>query len=372
MEDWTDIIRDRLQYQEARLPSDDWEVFESKFLSNRRRRRLLTFSSVLLTTAAAAAIAFLFLNRQTEETIIKQVPASSTSPSLLSSENTISPSEEITTVPSNPAKPTAIIPLQTETSVSIFQPEIIDNEEPDRSQEEGGDIPQKEDKPEVRIKEHNGWDRLDDALKPGRETRKRIAVTPHINGLKRTASVDNSSVFGQPAYSTPGDHSIITAPGSKLNADHSLPLTFGINVSYPISDRLGLTSGIELSSYRSKFTFPTDGTVVASQTARYLGIPLKIEWTALSDGRFSAWLGAGGKVDRCVFARYGDKTVRDNRFNWSAIADVSVQYAISDNVGIFIAPEVSWFFKQENPALLTYRTENPLMFTIGAGLRFSL
>ena len=130
---------------------------------------------------------------------------------------------------------------------------------------------------------------------------------------------------------------------------------------------MALTSGLELSIYNSVRTIPSLGE--QRQRVHYLGIPLKADWVAWQAGRFSAWLGAGGKVDRCVRARVNDKAVQDNTLNWSVMADASLQFALTKNLGLYIQPEVSWYFKPADPVLQTYRTEHPLMFTVGAGLR---
>ena len=73
-----------------------------------------------------------------------------------------------------------------------------------------------------------------------------------------------------------------------------------------------------------------------------------------------------------VYGKFGSDRVKDNTLNWSIVGDLGIQYDLTNNVGVFLAPEVSYYFKPENPVLQTYRTENPLMFTVGAGLRFSL
>ena len=83
-------------------------------------------------------------------------------------------------------------------------------------------------------------------------------------------------------------------PKENNSIRHSLPLSFGLEISYFPASRLALTSGLELSVYNSVFTVPFFGE--QRQRVHYLGIPLKADWVAWQAGRFSAWLGAGGKV----------------------------------------------------------------------------
>ena len=77
-------------------------------------------------------------------------------------------------------------------------------------------------------------------------------------------------------------------------------------------------------------------------------------------------------MDRLVYGKLGTERIKDNALNWSIVGEFGAQHNLSANIGIFLAPEVSYYFKPENPVLQTYRTENPLMFTVGIGLRFSL
>ena len=122
-----------------------------------------------------------------------------------------------------------------------------------------------------------------------------------------------------------------------------------------------------MSYYRSRFTHVRGESKI--QNAYYLGIPLRLDWVAWQSGPVSAWVGAGGKVDRLVYCKFGPATVKDNAFNWSATGVAGIQYELFPKVGLFLEPEVSYYFKPSDPVVQTYRTENPLMFSLGAGLR---
>ena len=132
-----------------------------------------------------------------------------------------------------------------------------------------------------------------------------------------------------------------------------------------------------MSSYKSVFTeiiYKQSLTQnrYLTQKALYLGIPLRIDWSFWQGGKFSAWIGAGGKVDRCVYARLDGEDIRDKDFNFSALADAGIRYDFLEYLGIYLAPEVSWYFKPDNPSILTYRTEHPFALTINVGLRLNL
>ena len=77
-------------------------------------------------------------------------------------------------------------------------------------------------------------------------------------------------------------------------------------------------------------------------------------------------------MDRLIYGTIGENRLKDNSLNWSVTSCAGIRYCLIDNVAIYIAPEISWFFKPDNPAILTYRTENPFMVSINAGLSFRL
>ena len=378
MEDWIDIIRQRLQEAETPLPPGDWEAFEAS-VPPARRPRVLPW--VISTLAAAAVAAVLLIPRPEEESALEQPLASVervepdapvTIAEVLPSDSTVQPSAS----PSKPVvrKPTAVPAAPTQVSAEEPVPQNpVSEQEPDAI-EEVLDEPVAEPivSQEAQSAEETDWkDVFDSEQLSDATSGYRIVFSPHIGS---TGSRPRSSVHNPVYVSESWAH----AGGAFFESDpyylsletfpmrHSLPLSFGLEISYFPSSRVALTSGLDLSIYNSVRTVRT---LEMRQRVHYLGIPLKAEWVAWQAGRFSTWLGAGGKVDRCIRARIGDQSVQDNTFHWSVMADASLQYALTEHLGLYVQPEVSWYFKPTHPVLQTYRTEHPFMFTVGAGLR---
>ena len=374
MEDWIDIIRQRLQKAEAPLPSGDWEAFEASALPVKRPRVLPWVISAL---AAAAVAAVLLLSKPKEESALEQPLASveRVEADTLASIAEVLPSDSMfqpSTLSSTPVvrKPTAVSTLPDQVSVEEPVPQNpVAEQEPDATEEVIDEpvaepsVPQ-----ETNSIEESAWKDVFEPEQPsGAKSGHRIAVSPYIGStgnLSRTFSF-NRVPIGEYLFTAAPD--LPTTPKENNSIRHSLPLSFGLEISYFPASRLALTSGLELSVYNSVFTVPFFGE--QHQRVHYLGIPLKADWVVWQAGRFSTWLGAGGKVDRCIRARVNDKAVQDNTLNWSVMADASLQFALTKNLGLYIQPEVSWYFKPADPVLQTYRTEHPLMFTVGAGLR---
>lgn len=378
MEDWIDIIRQRLQEAETPLPPGDWEAFEASVPPAKRPRVLPWVISAL---AAAAVAAVLLIPRPKEESVLEQPLASVervepdapvTIAEALPSDSPVRPSA----TPSKPVvrKPTAVPAAPTQVSAEEPVPQNpVSAQEPDAT-EEVLDEPVAEPtvSQEAQSAEETDWKGGFDSEQPSDATSGyRIVFSPHIGS---TGSRSRSSVHNPVYVSESWAH----AGGAFFESDpyylsletfpmrHSLPLSFGLEISYFPSSRVALTSGLDLSIYNSVRTVRT---LEMRQRVHYLGIPLKAEWVAWQAGRFSTWLGAGGKVDRCIRARIGDQSVQDNTFHWSVMADASLQYALTEHLGLYVQPEVSWYFKPTHPVLQTYRTEHPFMFTVGAGLR---
>ena len=374
MEDWIDIIRQRLQEAETPLPPGDWEAFEASVPPARRPRVLPWVISAL---AAAAVAAVLLIPRQKEESVLEQPLASVervepdapvTIAEALPSDSPVRPSAP----PSKPVvrKPTAVPAAPTQVSAEEPVPQNpVSEQEPDAI-EEVLDEPAAEPtvSQETQSVEETEWKDVFASEQPsGAKPGPRIAISPHIGSTgSRSRSFDYNPIYVSGIFAhTGGAYSFLSLETFPIR--HFLPLSFGLEISYFPSSRMALTSGLDLSIYNSVRTVRTLGEM--RQRVHYLGIPFKAEWVAWQAGRFSTWLGAGVKVDRCIRARIGDLSVQDNTFHWSVMADASLQYALTEHLGLYVQPEVSWYFKPTHPVLQTYRTEHPFMFTVGAGLR---
>ena len=368
MEDWVKAIKNKLLDDQIDLPPDDWELFEARYLAPKKLRWTIPLG-IVFASAAAAAVALVIINRPANDNLYKQIPSSPVygAPLLASGTNIIIQEKQPTKKIKNLTAPVSLSAQEPEPAVDNA---VIESEPSESDQER---VSQTKENESLEIYYHN-YD-----TSPQKK-RQRLTLAPHIGGLRSDASTGMPSyafsesklvafypeiLFGRPLSSFGGgiyDDIIMTA-------NHSIPITFGLDVGLPISPSLSIVSGAELSIYKSKII----GTIMdqtATQKACYLGIPLRLDWSVWSNGRFSAWLGAGGKVDRLIYGKFGNEKLTDNTFNWSAIADAGLRYDVLENMGVYLAPELSWYFKPDNPAILTYRTENPLMMSVNAGLIF--
>lgn len=376
MEDWIDAIKDKVLADRPELPPGDWERFEADYLAPRRKRRVLPFILALTSAAAAVFAAVMLVNRSAvpEPVSVEHTYVAEASVDVpVAAQET--PVEE--SVPAQAARK-VFVPRQvpdvhevedapstlTETVDEVSEP-VTPSSEPEIAPESVKEPTQIERWPDV-------FEDVEERTAP-----KRVAFAPIVKGFQGKENGPlNSGIASPPLYGsdpsgfTPG-LPYLTRPEA-FSSQHVIPLSFGLDISVLLSPGLALTSGIDLSLYWSTFTeTKTTGGMQFRQRAYYLGVPLRLDWTLWDEGRVSAWIGAGGKADYLVYGKFGDLRVKDNTVHCSAVGALGVQYRLHPNVGLFLQPEVSYYFKPANPALETYRTEHPLTFSLGVGARFA-
>lgn len=161
------------------------------------------------------------------------------------------------------------------------------------------------------------------------------------------------------------------APDDLYEYTHKRPMTFGMAISYGLTPRVSIVTGLEYSRYKSSITL-TKKNFSENQRVDYLGIPLGIDYQALKSNHFSVYTGAGVKADWCVKATYAGERLTDKGLNWTAYATIGAQYEILTGINVFFQPELSYYLNSDGHTLQTYRTENPLMVSAVLGLRLSL
>ncbi len=201
--------------------------------------------------------------------------------------------------------------------------------------------------------------------------------------LAAAATALGSGLFGSMDVATPVGPSPETLPPSSAS-DPSItvdefpsghrshfPFRAGLSIGIPIAERLKLTTGLEYSLYVTTYTYSLQGD--KNQLAHYLGIPLRLDWTLASNKWLDAYLGGGIEGDCCIGATFdGRRRIRREGLAFSLLGAGGVQFNFTDRTGLFLEPRLSWTIPSDNHELETWRTDNPLMFSVAAGIRFNL
>ena len=155
-----------------------------------------------------------------------------------------------------------------------------------------------------------------------------------------------------------------------VKAVHYFPLKVGLSARFPISERFSVTTGIDYSWYKSSFTYSVSGEKI--QHAHYLGIPVRLDWTFASSKWLDVYLGAGFEGEYCLGATFAGEHIAKDGFSASLLGVGGIQFKITPILGVYIEPELSWTFIPRDPVLESYRTKNPLMFSVSSGLRITI
>lgn len=150
--------------------------------------------------------------------------------------------------------------------------------------------------------------------------------------------------------------------------DHRQPLSFGLNYRHEFKYGLSLETGLNYTLLRSNVALPGSDSRLHQQL-HLLGVPVRMNWQFLQAGRFSMYVGAGGMVERCVSARFGNERISEPAWLWSVAAALGAQYDLGRHVGIYFEPALSHYLTKTS--LQTIYTESPIVLDLRLGLRFT-
>lgn len=155
---------------------------------------------------------------------------------------------------------------------------------------------------------------------------------------------------------------------AKSSFRHHLPLSFGLSFRKEFAYGLSLDCGLNYTLLRSEVRLPYSSEEV-SQTLHFVGVPLRLNWRFVERGAFSAYLGAGGMVEKCVAARLGSESVGEKALQWSLAAALGAQYRLGNHVALYFEPELSCYLTDTE--LRTSRTDTSPTLTLRLGMRFA-
>lgn len=187
----------------------------------------------------------------------------------------------------------------------------------------------------------------------------------YISGGGVDTGTDMGFVMSSPAYG------LMTGrlEDRLLDTAHYFPMRTGLSARFPMTGNLYISTGLEYSMFASRFVRSLSGEKL--QMAHYLGIPVRLDWVLASGRRFDVYLGGGFSGDICVGAVLDGEKIRKDAPSFSVLGAGGIQWNMTRRLGLYLEPELSWTVPSERHVLETYRTEDPLMFSLVAGLRFN-
>ncbi len=164
-----------------------------------------------------------------------------------------------------------------------------------------------------------------------------------------------------------------------IDTKYSIPFSAGFSVRKHFTDFWALESGLtytylsSTSILKENHSNQTEAIFNDKKTElHYLGIPLKIVGSFYNSDRISLYMTTGGMGEFCIFGKEYTKnksTLLDiPEIQWSVFAGVGINYKLINRLGLFIEPEITYYFDDGNE-VKTIRKSIPLNVNLQAGLR---
>lgn len=152
------------------------------------------------------------------------------------------------------------------------------------------------------------------------------------------------------------------------SVDFCFPLRLGLSARVPLVGRLNLTTGLDYSLYTTKLSYTTFTDV---QRAHYLGVPVRLDWTLLGNKWLELYVGGGLEGDICLAMTLNGKSTCRDGFALSLLGAGGLQFNLSKRLGLYVEPQLSWTVPSRGRSLPTYRTQDPVVFTVNSGIRIT-
>lgn len=166
---------------------------------------------------------------------------------------------------------------------------------------------------------------------------------------------------------------------------HKVPVRLTLGVSYSITDRLSVVSGLSHTLLLSEYKEGTQQNYKSGeQRVEYVGVPLNLKYDFYSSTRLDVYASAGITLDKCIKANRTDDyflsgenrlkeviSLGEHPFQLSAGAAFGAEYRIYDSLWLFGECGLAYFFNDRSSLEILYK-ERPLNATFNLGIRVAL
>ena len=164
--------------------------------------------------------------------------------------------------------------------------------------------------------------------------------------------------------------------GYEERQNHDQPISFGLSLSYPLTSRLSLSTGVVYTKLNSDFvTIMPTSQIHRRQSLHYMGIPLTLHFRLWQWRGLSAYLSAGAQADWNIKATSNtdgvDQTITKDRMQWSAGGSLGLQYNPLPQLGIYAEPGIRHYF-DNGSTVSNFFKDKPTSFNLQIGLRLTL
>ena len=175
-----------------------------------------------------------------------------------------------------------------------------------------------------------------------------------------------SSWSGEPIYLT----------GYEEHQHHDHPVSYGLTVAYPLTNRWTIESGLVYTRLHSTFTNIMQQTQInKEQTLHYLGLPLHVQYLLLNNKQWKVYAKAGTQVDwniraKCETEGVDTQMAKDNT-QWSLGAAVGIEYDIVPPLGLYVEPGFRYYI-DNGSKVQNFFKDQPANWSLQLGIRLRL
>ena len=252
-------------------------------------------------------------------------------------------------------------------------------------------------KPEaVQEQESLPWEEFSQEPRVARKTpQNKVSVGLAASGaasFSQTALIGGGPLFGVGLDAVSWEDSpklglAVVNQGKDIESElrHKVPVRLTLGVSYAITDRLSVVSGLSHTLLLSEYKEGTQQNYKSGeQRVEYVGVPINLKYDFYSSTRLDVYASAGLTLDKCIKANRTDDyflsgenrlkeviSLGEHPFQLSAGAAFGAEYRIYDSLWLFGECGLAYFFNDRSSLEILYK-ERPLNATFNLGIRVAL
>lgn len=396
-ERWIDDIKAEMQEFESDSPKGLWESIEGRLPASKvaPARSWWGWAAAAGALAVAGVSAFLFFRPIAPQEVIS---VEKVEPVVALNDVRPEPSEQIVrsqeaVEPVAVSRPKeAVVPQEAVEPVAVSQPkesvrpeesvvpqEVV--EQPDETVQEPEVLPWEEFSQEERVAK--------------KASQSKVSVGLAASGaasFSQTALIGGGPLFGVGLDAVSWEDSpklglAVINQGKDIESElrHKVPVRLTLGVSYAITDRLSVVSGLSHTLLLSEYKEGTQQNYKSGeQRVEYVGVPLNLKYDFYSSTRLDVYASAGITLDKCIKANRTDDyflsgenrlkeviSLGEHPFQLSAGAAFGAEYRIYDSLWLFGECGLAYFFNDRSSLEILYK-ERPLNGTFNLGIRVAL
>ena len=397
-ERWIDDIKAEMQEFESDSPKGLWESIEGRLPASKvaPTRSWWGWAAAAGALAVAGVSAFLFFRPISPQEVISVEKAESV---VALNDVLPDPSEQIVRLQE------AVAPVAVSQPKEAQRPEKSAASQKTEALRETAAVQETEtvqepeivQKPEaVQEPESLPWEEFSQEPRVARKTpQNKVSVGLAASGaasFSQTALIGGGPLFGVGLDAVSWEDSpklglAVVNQGKDIESElrHKVPVRLTLGVSYAITDRLSVVSGLSHKLLLSEYKEGTQQNYKSGeQRVEYVGVPINLKYDFYSSTRLDVYASAGLTLDKCIKANRTDDyflsgenrlkeviSLGEHPFQLSAGAAFGAEYRIYDSLWLFVECGLAYFFNDRSSLEILYK-ERPLNATFNLGIRVAL